>query len=98
MWTRALSRVSRPGAAATGTYEVYVVPFAGEPARWPTVATITIRTNVGTPAEDYRVFTRTFTEPGAAVGRNVATVTFPGGVITESDGRARSAMRPRVWW
>jgi hypothetical protein len=72
--------------AANGVYEVYVVPYAGDPARWPTVATITVRTNVGTPAEDYRVFTRTFTEAGAAVGQNVATVTFPGGVITELDG------------
>lgn len=72
--------------AANGTYEVYVVPYAGEPARWPTVATITIRTNVGTPAEDYRVFTRTFTEPSDSVGQDVATVTFPGGVITEANG------------
>ena len=72
--------------AANGTYEVYVVPYAGEPARWPTTARVTIRTNVGTPAESYRVFTRTFTEPSTVLAQNVATVTFPGGVITEATG------------
>jgi hypothetical protein len=72
--------------AASGTYEVYVVPYAGDPGRWPTTARVTIRTNVGTAAEDYRVFTRTFTGPDTIVAQNVATVTFPGGTITEKTG------------
>jgi hypothetical protein len=72
--------------AATGTYEVFVVPYAGAPNRWPTTARITVRTNVGTPAEAYRVFTRTFTQPRTTVGQNVATVRFPGGIITEVTG------------
>jgi hypothetical protein len=73
---------------ANGTYQVFVVPYAdfGRPNRWPTTARITVRTNVGTPAEDYRVFTRTFTGPSITVGHNVATVTFPGGIITEATG------------
>jgi len=70
--------------AAAGTYEVYVVPYAG--LNWPTTARITVRTNVGTPAEDFRVFTRTFTGPDTITAQNVATVTFPGGVITEQTG------------
>jgi len=72
--------------AATGTYEVFIVPYAGEPSRFPTTARVTIRTNVGTPDERYQVFTRTFTEPNTTVGQNVATVTFPGGIITEVTG------------
>lgn len=72
--------------AATGTYEVYVVPYAGAADRWPTTARITVRTNVGTPAETYRVFTRTFTGPDTVTAQNVATVSFPGGVITEATG------------
>ena len=74
-----------------GTYEVFVVPYAdfGWPNQWPTTARITVRTNVGTPAADYRVFTRTFTGPNAGLGQNVATVTFPGGIITESTGTRR---------
>lgn len=72
--------------AANGVYEVYVVPYAGDAGRWPTTARITVRTNVGTPAENYRVFTRTFTGPNTVVAQNVATVTFPGGVITEVTG------------
>ena len=76
---------------ANGIYEVFVVPYAdfGRPNRWPTTARITVRTNVGTPAEDYRVFTRTFTGPSITVGQKVATVTFPGGIITESTGTRR---------
>jgi hypothetical protein len=72
--------------AATGTYEVYVVPYAGQPNRWPTTARVTVRTNVGTPAEAYRVFTRTFSGPNTTVAQNVATVTFPGGIIAEKTG------------
>jgi hypothetical protein len=72
--------------AAAGTYEVYVVPYAGESTRWPTTARVTIRTNVGKPTEDYRVYTRTFTGPNTLVAQNVAKVTFPGGVITEMTG------------
>lgn len=72
--------------AADGTYEVFVVPYAGEPTRWPTTARVTIRTNVGTRDERYQVFTRTFTGPNTTVGQNVATVTFPGGIITEATG------------
>lgn len=72
--------------AAAGVYDVYVVPYAGQADRWPTTAQITIRTNVGTPAEGYRVFRRTFTEPNTVLGYNVATVTFPGGIITETTG------------
>jgi hypothetical protein len=75
--------------AATGTYEVFVVPYAGAANRWPTTARVTIRTNVGTPAEDYRVFTRTFTGPSTVVGQNVAIVTFPGGIMTELTGARR---------
>jgi hypothetical protein len=71
---------------APGVYEVYVVPYAGIAANWPTTARITIRTNVGTPAEDYRVFTRTFTGPNTTVAQNVANVTFPGGAIAEMTG------------
>ena len=72
--------------AAAGTYEVFVVPYAGEAIRWPTTARVTVRTNVGTPNEEYKVFTRTFTGADTTVGQNVATVTFPGGVITEVTG------------
>jgi hypothetical protein len=75
---------------ANGTYEVFVVAYAERrPNQWPTTARITVRTNVGTPAEDYRVFTRTFTGPSTIVGQNVATVTFPGGIITELTGTRR---------
>ena len=49
-------------------------------------ARVTVRTNVGTPDEVYRVFTRTFTGANTGVGQNVATVTFPGGIITEVTG------------
>ena len=63
-----------------------MVPYAGIAANWPTTARITIRTNVGTPAEDYRVFTRTFTGPNTTVAQNVANVTFPGGAIAEMTG------------
>jgi hypothetical protein len=72
--------------AAAGNYEVYVVPYAGNAMRYPTTARITVRTNVGTPDEQFRVFTRTFTGPNTTVGQNVATVTFPGGTITEVTG------------
>ena len=61
-----------------------MVPYAG--TNWPTTARITIRTNVGTPAEDYRVFTRTFTGPNTVEAQNVANVTFPGGTIAETTG------------
>jgi hypothetical protein len=72
--------------AAAGVYDVFVVPYAGEASRFPTTARITVRTNVGTPDEVYRVFTRTFTGANTTVGQNVATVTFPGGIITEVTG------------
>ena len=72
--------------AAAGIYDVFVVPYAGEAIRYPTTARVTVRTNVGTPNEEYRVFTRTFTGANTTVGQNVATVTFPGGIITETTG------------
>jgi len=72
--------------AADGVYDVFVVPYAGVPDRYPTTARITIRTNVGTPNEVFRVFTRTFAGANTTVGQNVATVTFPGGIITEVTG------------
>ena len=70
--------------AANGTYEVYVVAYAGN--QWPTTARVTIRTNVGTAGEQLRVFERVFTGPNTGLAQNVATVTFPGGVITETSG------------
>ena len=69
---------------ANGTYEVYVVAYAGN--QWPTTARVTIRTNVGTAGEQLRVFERVFTGPNTGLAQNVATVTFPGGVITETSG------------
>jgi hypothetical protein len=70
--------------AAAGAYEVFVVPYAG--TNFPVTARVTVRTNVGSPAEQYRVFTRTFTGPDRLTGQNVARVTFPGGTITEVTG------------
>lgn len=78
-------------APANGTYEVYVVAYSGN--QWPSNARVTVRTNVGTPSEAFRVITRTFTTSNAGVAQNVATVTFPGGVITETTG-TRSPLAP----
>ncbi len=78
-------------APANGTYEVYVVAYSGN--QWPSNARVTVRTNVGTPSEAFRVFTRTFTTSNAGIAQNVATVTFPGGVITETNG-TRSPLAP----
>ena len=70
--------------AANGTYEVYVVAYSGN--QWPTTARVTVRSNVGTPSEQYTVITRTFTGANSSIAQNVATVTYPGGVITETTG------------
>lgn len=78
-------------APANGTYEIYVVAFSGN--QWPSNARVTVRTNVGTPSEAFRVFTRTFTTLNPGLAQNVATVTFPGGVITETSG-TRSPLAP----
>ena len=78
-------------APANGTYEVYVVAYSGN--QWPSNARVTVRTNVGTPGEAFRVITRTFTTFNQGLAQNVATVTFPGGVITETSG-TRSPLAP----
>jgi hypothetical protein len=78
-------------APANGTYEVYVVAYSGN--QWPSNARVTVRTNVGTPSEAFRVITRTFTTSNSGLAQNVATVTFPGGVITETSG-TRSPLAP----
>jgi hypothetical protein len=69
---------------ANGTYEVYVVAYSGN--QWPTTARVTIRTNVGTAGEQLRVVERVFTGANSGLAQNVATVTFPGGLITETSG------------
>lgn len=76
---------------ANGTYEIYVVAYSGN--QWPTTARVTVRTNVGTPSETFRVITRTFTTSNAGLAQNVATVTFPGAIITETTG-TRSPLAP----
>ena len=78
-------------APANGTYEVYVVAYSGN--HWPSNARVTVRTNVGTPSETFRVITRTFTASNPGLAQSVATVTFPGGVITETTG-TRSPIAP----
>ncbi len=69
---------------AAGTYQVYVVAFSGDV--WPATARVVVRTNVGTANEQVRAFTRTFTGADITLGYNVATVTYPGGAITETAG------------
>ncbi|MCX6551112.1 MAG: S8 family serine peptidase [Acidobacteria bacterium] len=71
-----------PGVAANGVYDIYVHSYSG--STWPTTATITVRTNVGTSNERFQTFTRVYNSSG--VYQNVATVTFPGGIITERTG------------
>ena len=78
-------------APANGIYEVHVVAYSGN--QWPSNARVTVRTNVGTPSETFRVITRTFTTSNPGLAQNVATVTFPGGVITETTG-TRSPIAP----
>jgi hypothetical protein len=72
------------GGAAAGTYSVYVVAYSGN--QWPTTATITVRSHVGTPAERYVTFTRVFSGANSGLAQNVATVSYPSGVITELGG------------
>lgn len=79
-------------APANGTYEIFVVAYSGN--QWPSNARVTVRTNVGTPSETFRVITRTFTTSNPGFGQNVATVTFPGGVITETTGTRTTFDRP----
>jgi hypothetical protein len=67
------------------------VAYSGN--QWPSNARVTVRTNVGTPSEAFRVITRTFTTSNSGLAQNVATVTFPGGVITETSG-TRSPLAP----
>ena len=80
-------------APAAGTYEVYVVAYSGN--QWPTNARVTVRSNVGTASEQFKVITRTFTGFNQGLAQSVATVTFPGGVITETTG-TRSPVAPLI--
>jgi len=72
------------GVAEAGTYSVYVVAYSGN--QWPTTATITVRSHVGTPGERYQTFTRVFNGSDSSLAQNVATVSFPSGAITEAGG------------
>lgn len=76
-----------PTEAAAGTYDIYVVYFDSEGSPAPvTEATIELTVFEDTGSEDTQTFTRTLTAADDALGLNVATVTFPGGIITETVG------------
>ncbi|HEX8681330.1 MAG TPA: hypothetical protein VF707_03385 [Ardenticatenaceae bacterium] len=72
------------GGAASGTYQIYIAYFCG--AVLPTTATVRVRVFANTPQERSMTFTRELTAENPDVGINVASVTFPGGVIQETTG------------
>ncbi len=74
------------GTAAAGVYEVFVVYFDAIAPAPTTEATVSLTLFEGTAQEENQTFTRTLTVADDATGFNVATVTFPGGVITETFG------------
>ncbi len=74
------------GTAAAGVYEIFVVYFDAIAPAPATEATVSLTLFEGTSQEENQIFTRTLTVADDATGFNVATVTFPGGVITETTG------------
>jgi len=81
-----------PGAAAAGTYQVYIVQFS---SATPTSSTIQIRVNAGTANELYQVFTRNTPGGNSGVGYNVANVNVGARTITETTG-TRTAVEGQV--
>lgn len=76
-----------PGEAVAGTYEVYVVYYETDGIPAPvTEATIELTVFEDTGSEDTQTFTRTLAMDDDFLGVSVATVTFPGGIITETTG------------
>jgi uncharacterized protein YfaP (DUF2135 family) len=82
------------GAAASGVYHIDMAAYEGN--EWPTTATVSVTTSVGTLS-----FIRVFTGPDFTTAQRVATVTFPGGIVTEATGtqaidvRAAADVRPK---
>ena len=73
----------KPGHAANGIYQVYVVYYRGS---IPTTATIKITTNANSPQQVVKTFTRNLPSANRGLGYNVANIRFPSGSITETYG------------
>lgn len=68
-----------PGAVSNGVYQVDTGAYLGN--EWPTTATVAIATPDRT-----LTLTRVFNGPDPNLTQRVATVSFPGGMITEVTG------------
>ncbi|MBN1482416.1 hypothetical protein EH223_10285 [candidate division KSB1 bacterium] len=89
-----------PGQALPGTFQIFIINHAAADDPPPvTEATIEITLFANTAQETKATFTRTLTDIDVTLGINVADVTFPGGIITETFGsRTISDMRVTLTW
>jgi len=85
----------RPGLAAPGNYQIFIVHYSGSV---PTTETISIVLGAGTANQRVQIYQRQTTAGNPSVGYNVATVNIGAGTITEVQGTRPSAdldMRPK---
>jgi hypothetical protein len=83
-----------PGGAALGVYQIYIVHYQHD---LPTVSTVSITLNVGSPSARTEIYRRQTLVADSGLGVNVALVDVRGGLISEVFGtRATLQIRPSV--
>jgi hypothetical protein len=83
-----------PGGAPLGVYLVYIVQYRHE---IPTVSTVSITLNVGSPNARTEIFTRQTLEADPSSGYNVALVDVRSGLISQTSGtRSLLGIAPNV--